>query len=146
MIAGSTLTYHTFRISDFTIADISLKMRPGKVYHLIAYDANTWYLMNDVDNDHNGKTISVVTSSTLTDNYATKAKLSNGVTFSLSDATAYEGREIFVYCNSTGSSPTVRWQVPVGANTYNSMTLSIFYCIKFVAIDGHWLPLQSSNI
>ena len=146
MVAGSTLTYHTFRISDFTIADISLKMRPGKVYHLIAYDANTWYLMNDVDNDHNGKTISVVTSSTLTDNYATKAKLSNGVTFSLSDATAYEGREIFVYCNSTGSSPTVRWQVPVGANTYNSMTLSIFYCIKFVAIDGHWMPLQSSNI
>ncbi len=146
MIAGSTLTYRTYRTSDFTIADVSLIMRPGKVYHLVAYDANTWYLMNDVDNDHNGKTISVTTSSTLTDNYATKAKLSNGVTFSLSDATAYEGREILVYCNSTGATPTVRWQVPAGANTYNSITLSDFYCIKFIAIDGHWMPLQSSNI
>ena len=146
MVSGSTLTYHTYRISDFTIADVSLKMRPGKVYHLVAYDTNTWYLMNDVDNDNNGKTISVTSSSTLSDNYATKAKLSNGVTFSLSDATAYDGREILVYCNSTGVSPTVRWQVPAAADAYNSMTLSIFYCVKFIAIDGHWMPLQSSNI
>lgn len=142
MIAGSTLTYHTYRISDFTIADVSLIMKPGKVYHLIAYDTNTWYLMNDIDNDHNSKEIRVVTDTTLADFYVTTIALgsgsSNSIILTLPKSQAVQDRELMIYNPNTGTAPKIKYQVPAGAEAYRIIALESFCCIKFIALNNYW--------
>lgn len=149
IVSGSTLTYRTYRISDSTSADVSLIMRPGKVYHLIAYDANTWFLMNDVDNDHNNKKIYVRTDTTLADFYVTNIALgsgsSNSITLTLPSSQALQDRELMVYNPNTGVAPKIKYQVPAGAEAYNTITLGAFYCIKFIALSGYWYPMVNET-
>ena len=146
MVADSTLVYHTYRVNDFAMGDVSLIMRPGKVYHLIAYDENTWYLMNDVDNDHNARGLSVVTSSTLADFYVTNIELASGITLTLPSSQAVQDRELMIYSPNTGASSQIKYQVPAEASTYSTMTLEPFHCIKFIALSGYWYPMVNANI
>jgi hypothetical protein len=146
MVAGSTLVYHTYRVNDFAMGDVSLIMRPGKVYHLIAYDENTWYLMNDVDNDHNTRGLSVAASSTLADIYVTNIDLASGITLTLPSSQAVQDRELMIYNSHTGTSPQIKYQVPAGASTYSTMTLEPFHCIKFIALSGYWYPMVNAQI
>ena len=144
MIAGSTLTYHTYRINDFAMGDVSLIMRPGKVYHLIAYDGDTWYLMNDVDNEHNTRDLSLTASGTLDDLYVTNIALHNGLTLTLPKSQAVQDRELMIYAPDQGTSPTIKYQVPAGADAYSTMTLKPFHCVKFIALSGYWYPMVNA--
>ena len=144
MIAGSTLTYHTYRINDFAMGYVSLIMRPGKVYHLIAYDGDTWYLMNDVDNEHNTRDLSLTASDTLADLYVTNIALSSGITLTLPSSQAVQDRELMIYNPNTGTSPQIKYQVPAGADAYNTMTLAPFNCVKFIALGGYWYPMVNA--
>jgi hypothetical protein len=146
MVAGSTLVYHTYRVNDFTIGDVTLTMIPGKVYHLIAYDGDTWYLMNDVDNEHNTRGLSLTASGTLADLYVRNIALSPGVTLTLPSSQAVQDRELMIYSPTAGTSPQIKYQVPAGASTYSTMTLEPFHCIKFIALSGYWYPMVNAQI
>ena len=144
MIVGSTLTYHTYRINDFAMGDVSLIMIPGKVYHLIAFDGDTWCLMNDVDNEHNTRDLSVVANSTLADLYVRNIVLSPGIILTLPKSQAIQDRELMIYCSNTGAYPQIKYQVPAEADTYSTMTLAAFHCVKFIALGGYWYPMVNA--
>ena len=144
MIAGSTLTYHTNRINDFAMGDVSLIMIPGKVYHLIAFDGDTWYLMNDVDNEHNSRGLNLTASGTLADLYVRNIALHNGLTLTLPSSQAVQDRELMIYAPDQGTSPTIKYQVPAGADAYSTMTLKPFHCVKFIALSGYWYPMVNA--
>ena len=146
MVAGSTLVYHTYRVNDFTIGDVSLIMIPGKVYHLIAYDGDTWYLMNDDGKDHNTRSLRVTESSTLDDFYVRNISLSPGVILTLPSSQAVQDRELMIYSPNAGASPQIKYQVAAGASTYSTMTLKPFHCIKFIALRGYWYPMVNGAI
>lgn len=144
MIVGSKLTYHTYRINDFAMGDVSLIMIPGKVYHLIAYDGDTWYLMNDVDNEHNSRGLNLTASGTLADLYVRNIALHNGLTLTLPSSQAVQDRELMIYAPDQGTSPTIKYQVPAGADAYSTMTLKPFHCVKFIALSGYWYPMVNA--